>query len=100
MQIYILTIDGHCFSKEDKTIQDAINSLWIEEYKGEDYEDFINEINLVEWKDQKNRYIKNYKNKKNSIESFDLESDFKLKEYLKIKPVKKPTRELEEEFEL
>lgn len=102
MQIYILSIDGLCYSKESNSISEALRELYQEQFdpKDFDYEEFMNEVNLVEWKDQKNRYIKNYKNKKNPIEIFDLESDYKLKNFLKVKPSKKPVKELEEEFEL
>jgi len=100
MTIYILLIDGSCFVKEAISPAVAFKALWNEKFFDYEFEDFINEINLVEWKDLKNRYIKNYKNKKNPIEIFDLGSEYKLKEYLKVKPSKKPVKELEEEFEL
>ena len=100
MTIYILLIDGSCFKTEANSPAVAFKQLWNERFFDHEFEDFVGEINLVEWKDQKNRYIKNYKNKKNPIEVFDINSDFKLENYLKVKPSKKPVKELEEEFEL
>jgi len=102
MQIYILSIDGLCYSKESNSIAEALKELYLEQFDPSDfdYEEFMNEVNMVEWKDLKNRYIKNYKNKKNPIEIFDLNSDFQLKNFLKVKPSKKPVKELEEEFNL
>lgn len=93
MPIYILTIDGSVFESKEKTLSEAITKLC-----GNDNEEFLQEINIVEWKDSKNRIVKNYMTGK--IELFPLHSDYKLKHHLKIKPIKKPVKELEEEFEL
>lgn len=100
MTIYILLIDGSCFKTEEKSLFLGLSKIWLEKFTESDFEEFMQDVNLVEWKDSKNRYIKNYKNKKNPIEVFDINSDFKLENYLKVKPSKKPTKELEEEFEL
>jgi len=99
MTIYILLIDGSCFETEANSPFEGLTKIWMNYFSDVELDDFIQDVNLVEWKDLKNRYIKNYKNKKNPIEVFDLNSDYKLKEYLKVKPTKKPTRELEEEFD-
>lgn len=99
MTIYILLIDGSCFETEANSPFEGLTKIWMNYFSDVELDDFIQDVNLVEWKDLKNRYIKNYKNKKNPIEIFDLNSDYKLKEYLKVKPSKKPTRELEEEFD-
>lgn len=99
MTIYILLIDGSCFETEAKSPFEGLTKIWLNYFSDVELDDFIQDVNLVEWKDLKNRYIKNYKNKKNPIEVFDLNSDYKLKEYLKVKPSKKPVKELEEEFD-
>ena len=99
MLIYILLVDGTCFKTEAKTLFAGLETIWTNHFLNCEFDDFIHDVNLVEWKDQKNRYIKNYKNKKNPIETFSLDSDFTLKNFLKVKPSKKPVKELEEEFE-
>lgn len=99
MQIYILLIDGSCFETEAKSPFEGLTKIWMDHFSDFELDDFIQDVNIVEWKDQKNRYLKNYKNKKNPIESFDINSDFKLKDHLKVKPSKKPVKDLAEEFE-
>lgn len=99
MTIYILLIDGSCFKTEAKSLFQGLELIWTKHFSNSEFEDFVGDVNLVEWKDQKNRYIKNYKNKKNPIETFALDTDFKLENYLKVKPSKKPVKELEEEFD-
>lgn len=76
----ILMTDGTCFSVKVEHRHEAILEVW-KKYDVP-YEDFINEVDMVEWKENKKWFLKNYK-----TNSTEINNESKLKRFLNIKEV-------------
>lgn len=96
MTFLILTIDSTCFKIKAETKQNALEKL-SNQFECDDWQDFINEINMIEWVEGDTRFVQNYVTK--TIHEYSIQTPSRLETYLKIKPSKKPVKELEEEFD-
>ena len=96
MTFLILTIDSTCFKIEAETKQNALEELSIP-FDCDDWEDFIGEINMIEWVEGDKRFVQNYVTK--ALHEYSSQTPSRLEPYLKIKTIKKPVKELEEEYD-
>jgi len=87
MKYLILMIDGTCFEIEAETPYDAVIDVW-KNYETA-HEKFIEEVNLVEWKEDGIFHLKNYQT---GFSEFNNTS--KLTRFLKIKELQQ-----EQEYE-
>lgn len=96
MTFLILTIDSSCFRIEAETKQNALEELSIQ-FDYDVWEDFLKEINMIEWVEGDKRFVQNYVTK--VLQEYPSITPSRLEPYLKIKPSKKPVKELEEEYD-
>ena len=78
MKYLILMIDGSCFEIQAETPYDAVTEVW-KKYET-DHDQFMREINMVEWKEDKIYHLKNYQT---GLSEFNNTS--KLKRFLNFK---------------
>jgi hypothetical protein len=78
MKYLILMIDGSCFEIQAETPYDAVSEVW-KKYETS-HDKFIEEVNMVEWKEDEIFHLKNYQS---GFSEFNNES--KLTRFLKIK---------------
>lgn len=93
---FILMVDGQCLridsESQHKAFDIASDRLGYES----DFE-FLDDLNLCEWKDDEFRYIQDFAN--GTITKFDVATPYQLESHTKRTKIKKPTRQLAEEFD-
>lgn len=92
MKYIILMNDGACFSVNSENRNDAILEVW-QKYDVP-YEDFIVDVNMVEWFEDGIFHLKNY-----NTGMTEFNNSSKLTRFLNIKEVKPKQTEIEEEYD-
>lgn len=94
---YVLLIDGSCIKISAINRKEALNKLYNYICIDEPFDEFIENINLIEWKDDTGTHLFNYSTGSHKITS---NSTYELEKYSKpIKLTGKPTKQLSEEFD-
>ena len=101
---YFLMVDGHCCKISARTKQEAMDLASTQLGYDDDTEEFgincfLDDLNLIEWKDPLKRYVQDYTKTKYSVETFPAETPYQLEGFLKIRKTKKPTKHLRDEWE-
>lgn len=78
-KFYIMLIDGRCTSiiADDKV--DAF--IKASAHFAMDFDDFLDDVNLCEWKDEENRILEAYNGQRYQTERFPINSSYQLEEY-------------------
>lgn len=96
MIYYILMVDSRCVKVNEPNLSLGYDSA-SEKLGYENFSEFHDDLNMVEWKDDGKKFLKNYKTME--VEITDAESDYYLESFISFKKTKKPTRQLAEEFD-
>lgn len=101
IDFYILMVDGHCCKVSANNRSQALSKAATRLGYDDDLDQFgidqfYDDLNLIEWKDDKHRYIHDYSNK--CTETFPVETPYQLEGFLKITKIKKPVKSLKDEW--
>lgn len=96
MIFYFLLTDSRCICVESDDYKSALFDAF-NKFRYDDYFEFIDDLNLVEWKDGTDRVILNYIT--GVKHTFDRDSKYHLESFTNIRKTKRPKRQLEEEFD-
>lgn len=93
---FFLMVDGQCIKVEAESLHKAFDIV-PNKLGYDSYFEFIDDLNLCEWKDGFARNVQDFANG-GIIHKFDVNTSYQLEPFTKKIKTKRPTRQLEEEF--
>lgn len=79
---YLMTTAGECVhTKSIDKVSAFVKAAQLLDY---DFDDFLDNINIVEWKDSENRIVESYSEGRTQTIRFPIYSEYQLKDYVNI----------------
>ena len=92
-EYYIMLVDGRC-SKITASNKIEAFAVAYDMFGYEDFDEFLNDVNLAEYKTETHRVVENYMSKESAL--FDVDTPYELDEYTKLNLSKYEVQDIEE----